>query len=52
MLGMVWFQGHFVSFISTFSDCLDNGNNKKALQEADKVLKKQKDLQCARVSIY
>ncbi|XP_060561283.1 phagocyte signaling-impaired protein-like, partial [Ruditapes philippinarum] len=30
-------------------DCLDNGNNKKALQEADKVLKKQKDLQCARV---
>ncbi|XP_021357895.1 N-alpha-acetyltransferase 25, NatB auxiliary subunit-like [Mizuhopecten yessoensis] len=30
-------------------DCLDNGNNKKAIQEADKVLKKQKDLQCARV---
>ncbi|KAK3084712.1 hypothetical protein FSP39_017808 [Pinctada imbricata] len=30
-------------------DCLDNGNNKKAIQEADKVLKKQKDLQCAKV---
>ena len=31
------------------TDCLDNGNNKKALQEADKVLKKQKDLTCAKV---
>ncbi|GAB6030038.1 N-alpha-acetyltransferase 25, NatB auxiliary subunit [Chamberlinius hualienensis] len=30
-------------------DCLDNGNNKKAVQEADKVLKKQKDFQCAKV---
>ncbi|KAL5017135.1 hypothetical protein ScPMuIL_006724 [Solemya velum] len=30
-------------------DCLDNGNNKKAIQEADKVLKKQRDLQCAKV---
>ncbi|KAH9503147.1 N-alpha-acetyltransferase 25, NatB auxiliary subunit [Bulinus truncatus] len=30
-------------------DCLDNGNNKKAVQEADKVLKKQKDLTCAKV---
>lgn len=30
-------------------DCLDNGNNKKALQEAEKVLKKQKDLLCAKV---
>ncbi|CAD6234182.1 GSCOCG00007626001-RA-CDS [Cotesia congregata] len=30
-------------------DWLDNGNNKKALQEADKVLKKQPDNQCARV---
>ncbi|XP_074602186.1 phagocyte signaling impaired [Brevipalpus obovatus] len=29
-------------------DCLENGNNKKALQEAEKLLKKQKDLQCAR----
>lgn len=37
----------FISF--TFLDCLDNGNNKKAIQEADKVLKKQKDLQCAKV---
>ncbi|KAI0241030.1 N-alpha-acetyltransferase 25, NatB auxiliary subunit [Lamellibrachia satsuma] len=30
-------------------DCLDNGNNKKALQEADKVLKKQKNFSCAKV---
>ncbi|XP_076363781.1 phagocyte signaling impaired isoform X2 [Tachypleus tridentatus] len=30
-------------------DCLDNGNNKKALQEAEKLLKKQKDFQCAKV---
>ncbi|XP_034949721.1 N-alpha-acetyltransferase 25, NatB auxiliary subunit [Chelonus insularis] len=30
-------------------DWLDNGNNKKALQEADKVLRKQPDNQCARV---
>ena len=31
------------------ADCLDNGNNKKAIQEADKVLRKQKDFQCAKV---
>ncbi|ESO95376.1 hypothetical protein LOTGIDRAFT_215027 [Lottia gigantea] len=30
-------------------DNLDNGNNKKAVQEAEKVLKKQKDFQCAKV---
>lgn len=29
-------------------DWLDNGNNKKALQEADKVLKKHPSNQCAR----
>jgi len=29
-------------------DWLDNGNNKKALQEADKVLKKQSNFQCCR----
>ncbi|GIX89099.1 n-alpha-acetyltransferase 25, NatB auxiliary subunit [Caerostris extrusa] len=29
-------------------DCLDSGNNKKALQEADKLLKKQKDFLCAK----
>ena len=32
------------------ADCLDNGNNKKALQEVDRLLKKQKDLSCAKVS--
>ena len=30
-------------------DWLDNGNNKKALQEAEKVLKKQPDFQCCKV---
>ncbi|KAK0171898.1 hypothetical protein PV328_005290 [Microctonus aethiopoides] len=30
-------------------DWLDNGNNKKALQEAEKVLRKQPNNQCARV---
>ncbi|KAJ4445258.1 N-alpha-acetyltransferase 25, NatB auxiliary subunit [Periplaneta americana] len=30
-------------------DWLDNGNNKKALQEAEKVLKKQPNFQCAKV---
>ncbi len=30
------------------ADSLDNGNNKKALAEAEKVLKKQPDLQCCR----
>ncbi|GFQ65135.1 n-alpha-acetyltransferase 25, NatB auxiliary subunit [Trichonephila clavata] len=29
-------------------DCLDIGNNKKALQESDKLLKKQKDFLCAK----
>ncbi|KAH6932585.1 hypothetical protein HPB50_007832 [Hyalomma asiaticum] len=28
--------------------CLDNGNHKKALQEAEKLLKKQKDFSCAK----
>lgn len=31
-----------------FADWLDNGNNKKALQEAEKVLKKSPTLQAAR----
>lgn len=29
-------------------DCLDNGSNKKAVQEADKLLKKVKGLQCVK----
>ena len=31
------------------SDYLDNGNNKRALQEAEKVLKKQPDFPCCKV---
>lgn len=30
-------------------DAVDNGQNKKAVQLADKILKKQDDLHCARV---
>ena len=30
-------------------DWLDNGNNKKALQEAEKVLKKQPNFQCCKI---
>jgi len=32
------------------ADCLDGGNNKKAVQEADRLLKKQKDFPCAKAS--
>lgn len=37
-----------VMFNFPFSDWLDIGNNKKALQECDKVLKKTPNLQCAK----
>lgn len=30
-------------------DYLDNGNNKMAIQQAEKLLKKHKDLHCAKV---
>lgn len=35
-------------FCDIFLDWLDGGHNKKALQEADKVLRKTANLQCAR----
>lgn len=35
--------------LRTIYECLDLGNNKKAVQEADKLLKKQKDNLCAKV---
>ncbi|XP_014770080.1 N-alpha-acetyltransferase 25, NatB auxiliary subunit [Octopus bimaculoides] len=35
--------------LRTIYECLDLGNNKKAVQEADKLLKKQRDNQCAKV---
>ncbi|KAH9377457.1 hypothetical protein HPB48_006299 [Haemaphysalis longicornis] len=35
-------------FCNILTDCLDNGNHKKALQEAEKLLKKQKDFSCAK----
>ncbi|KAH0625639.1 hypothetical protein JD844_015229 [Phrynosoma platyrhinos] len=36
-------------FLLFFVDYLDNGNNKMAIQQADKLLKKHKDLHCAKV---
>lgn len=33
------------------ADAVDNGQNKKAVQIADKILKKQGDLQCAKVCV-
>ena len=33
-------------------DALDSLNNKKAIQHADKILKKQKDLHCAKVKCW
>lgn len=50
----MWSLSFFVSVwrlckLSTcFSDWLDSGNHKKALQECDKVLKKTPNLQCAK----
>lgn len=38
----------FSPILIAFSDWLDNGNNKKALQEAEKVLKKASTLQAAK----
>ena len=34
-----------------FVDALDNLNNKQAIQRADKILKKEKDFHCAKVTI-
>lgn len=42
---LVWF-----CVCSSSADYLDNGNNKMAIQQADKLLKKHKDLHCAKVS--
>jgi hypothetical protein len=34
-----------------FADAIDSGNNKKAVQEADKVLKKHAGTHCAKVCL-
>lgn len=44
----VFFDVHMPPAIFVFLDWLEVGNNKKALQEADKFLKKHPDVQCAR----
>lgn len=39
----------YVCLYVQISDAVDNGHNKKAVQIADKILKKQGDLHCAKV---
>ncbi|XP_042297316.1 N-alpha-acetyltransferase 25, NatB auxiliary subunit isoform X2 [Sceloporus undulatus] len=51
---LIRFQQHSALCLMTFGrylhrDYLDNGNNKMAIQQADKLLKKHKDLHCAKV---
>lgn len=36
----------------SFSDALDNANNKQAIKLADNILKKQKDFGCAKVYYF
>lgn len=36
----------------SFSDALDNANNKQAIKLADNILKKQKDFSCAKVYYF
>lgn len=45
-------EGILTIIISVFIDYLDNGNNKMAIQQADKLLKKHKDLHCAKASSF
>lgn len=45
-----WCSGVILCVCSSSADYLDNGNNKMAIQQADKLLKKHKDLHCAKVS--
>uniref|UniRef100_A0A8D2M729 N-alpha-acetyltransferase 25, NatB auxiliary subunit n=1 Tax=Zonotrichia albicollis TaxID=44394 RepID=A0A8D2M729_ZONAL len=45
--GHLWCDS--VCVCSSSADYLDNGNNKMAIQQADKLLKKHKDLHCAKV---
>ena len=47
---LLMFSRHlYLSYLCYTSDALDSLNNKKAIQQADKILKKQKDLHCAKV---
>ena len=38
-----------VGDVNLYADAVDNGQNKKAVQIADKILKKQGELHCAKV---
>ena len=41
----------YVFLYIQISDAVDNGHNKKAIQIAEKILKKQGDLHCAKVGL-
>ena len=45
------FQPWFQYFVLHCADAVDNGQNKKAIQLADKLLRKQEDLYPAKVSL-
>lgn len=44
-------KNDYLTICVVFSDALDSMNNKQAIQLADKILKKQKDLYCAKVTV-
>lgn len=48
-----WYKREIIfdPFCAIFSDALDSMNNKLAIQLADKILRKQKDLYCAKVKV-
>lgn len=48
---LVLFTELFLVYSFRNLDALDSMNNKKAIQQADKILRKQKDLHCAKVNI-
>lgn len=55
---MTFHSSYFSSILLSYWACcslldyLDNGNNKMAIQQADKLLKKHKDLHCAKVIYF
>lgn len=44
-------ENDYLTICVLLTDALDSMNNKQAIQLADKILKKQKDLHCAKVTV-
>ena len=44
-------ENDYLTICILLTDALDSMNNKQAIQLADKILKKQKDLHCAKVTV-